>query len=87
LARWQDGRRRLQGGGGGPFACASITLESVFGAPTYLVLSLRETQMLRLLEVHDGTYAIYFGEQELIAGLNYRQAVRFALRSHLLPQR
>jgi hypothetical protein len=43
--------------------------------------------MLRLLEMHDGTYAIYFGDQELIAGLNYRQAVRFALRSHVLPQR
>lgn len=43
--------------------------------------------MLRLLEIPNGTYAIYFGELELIAGLNYRQAIRFALRSHLLPQR
>lgn len=43
--------------------------------------------MLRLLENQNGTYAIYFGERELISGLDHRQAVRFALRSHLLPQR
>ncbi len=42
--------------------------------------------MLRLLEFQRNV-CYHFGELELIAGLNYRQAIRFALRSHLLPQR